>query len=119
MSVREKVRDNPVRTFGGVGGAVLALLVALADWGLEAVAPFVPPEVAVSGYGLMVLVAGIVANLAGRWVQRRFTEPKDVTTNLVRKANDEPLKGGPHAKAMAGGTDPHGDVNERDPLGED
>lgn len=107
--MRERLRDNPVRAAGGIGGVILSLLVALADWGIESLPDGVPDEVTASAYGLVVLAAGVVAERAGKWLQRRFTEPKDVIDNIVRRMEGEPLKGSAYVKARAANdTDPHG-----------
>lgn len=113
MSMRDKARDNPVRTAGGITGAVLALLVSLADWGLESIPATVPGEVRTAAYGLVVLLAALIAERVGKWVQRRFTEPKDVIDDLVRRMEGEPLAGTKYAQGRASNeTDPHGPALE-------
>lgn len=113
MSMRDKARDNPVRTAGGITGALLGLLVSLADWGLDSVPASVPGEVRTAAYGLVVLAAAVVAERVGKWVQRRFTEPKDVLDDLIRRMEGEPLQGTRYAQARAANdTDPHGPALE-------
>lgn len=109
MSMRTAARDNPVRTAGGITGAVLALLVSLADWGLESIPASVPGEVRTAAYGLVVLAAALIAERVGKWVQGRFTEPKGALDELIRAREGEPSKGTAYERARGRNeTDPHG-----------
>lgn len=115
MSMRDKARDNPVRTVQGATGAVLALLVSLADWGVASLPDTVPGEVETAAYGVVVLAAAVIAERVGKWTQRRFTEPKAVLDDLIARMEGEPLSGTAYAQARAKNeSDPHGPALDAD-----
>jgi hypothetical protein len=101
--VKEKLRDNPVKAASGLTGAITGLLVPLADWGLAQVPEAVPGDVKTSAGVLATAAAVVVGERVGKFVQRRFTEPKGALDEVI--AN------------MHGETNPEATAYERDKAG--
>lgn len=114
--LRDRVKDNPVRTATGVTGLLASLLMSLVWWGVEAIPENVPEGVETSGIVLVLAVVTYLAQRAGKWLQRNFTEPKEVLDNIIRQMHGEDVSGTPYAKARAtNDTDPHGPELEEGP----
>ena len=64
-------RNRPA-TAGGIAGAVAALIYALSEWGLGVLSAAVeiPTNVQGSLLGLVVIVAGLVGTIIGKWAQK-------------------------------------------------
>lgn len=73
---RAYARQNPPATANGIAGAVVAVLVSLASWGLSELPATVPAEVIGSLHALVVAVAAAVGVAVGR-VAQRFTYPAE------------------------------------------
>lgn len=81
--MREKLEDNPVKVTGGLTGAITGLLVPLVDWGLTQIPETVPGDVQTSAGVLATAVAVLVGERVGKFVQRRFTEPKGALDEVI------------------------------------
>jgi hypothetical protein len=88
--MKDKLKDNPVKTAGGLTGAITGLLVPLADWGLAQVPEAVPGDVKTSASVLAIAVAALVGERIGKFVQRRFTEPRGARDESGRFVSEEP-----------------------------
>lgn len=73
---RAYARQNPPRTATGIAGAVVAVLVSLANWGLAELPASVPAEVTGSLHALVVAAAAVVGAAVGKFAQR-FTYPAE------------------------------------------
>lgn len=87
--MKEKLRDNPVKTAGGLTGAITGLLVPLAEWGLEQIPEAVPGDVQTSAGVLAIAIAALVGERIGKFMQRRFTEPKGVLDEVIANMHGE------------------------------
>lgn len=103
MTAREKLKDNPVATAGGLTGAVTGVLVPLAEWGVAQVPEAVPGDVQTSAGVLATAVAVVVGERIGKAVQRRWTEPKGALDEVIAQ--------------MHGETNPDATAYERDKAG--
>lgn len=107
--LRDRVKDNPVRTANGVTGLLASFLLSLVWWLLETVPEAVPVEVKTSGSLVLIALVTYVAQRAGKWLQKEYTEPKEVLDNIIRRMEGEELAGSQYAKTRAtNDTDPHG-----------
>jgi hypothetical protein len=88
--VKDKLRDNPVKSAGGLTGAITGLLVPLAEWGLAQVPEAVPGDVQTSASVLAIAVAALVGERIGKSVQRRWTEPKGARDASGRFVSEDP-----------------------------
>ena len=85
MPKREQVSVvtmNPVVTATAVTAAVSALLLALAQWGIDAIPTSVPITVVSSLVGVVIVVLALVAGAIGRYAQR-WTFPQVVHQQMV------------------------------------
>jgi len=87
--MKDKLKDNPVKTAGGLTGAVTGLLVPLAKWGVEQVPEAVPGDVATSAGVLATAAAVLVGELVGKFVQGRWTEPKGALDEVIANMHGE------------------------------
>jgi hypothetical protein len=87
--MKEKLKDNPVKTAGGLTGAITGLLVPLADWGLAQVPEAVPGDVQTSAGVLAIAVAALVGERIGKFIQRRWTEPKGALDEVIANMHGE------------------------------
>jgi hypothetical protein len=88
--MKQKLKDNPVKTAGGLTGAITGLLVPLADWGLAQVPEAVPGDVQTSAGVLATAAAVVVGERIGKFVQRRFTVPKSARDESGRFVSEDP-----------------------------
>jgi hypothetical protein len=87
--VKEKLKDNPVKAAGGLTGAITGVLVPLADWGLAQVPEAVPGDVQTSAGVLATAAAVLVGERIGKFVQRRWTEPKGALDEVIANMHGE------------------------------
>lgn len=73
MALKDAAAQNRPAAAGGLAGAVAALLVALSEWGLEALEAIitVPGNVQAAFLALMVVVSGMIGGLIGKLAQRK------------------------------------------------
>lgn len=105
MSVKARLKDNPVRTYGGVTGAVASFITSVGAWGIEALE--LPVKVATSTNGLLLIVAALLGQWVGKTVQKHFTEPKGVIDEVVAKTQGEESNATPYQKARANDDSDH------------
>lgn len=114
--LRDRVKDNPVRTANGITGLLSSFLLSLVWWVLEVIPETIPVEVKTSGSLVLIALVTYLAQRVGKWLQREFTEPKEVLDNIIRQMEGEKLAGTEYAKARAtNDTDPHGPALEESP----
>lgn len=99
MSVKTRLRDNPVRTYGGITGAVASFITSLGAWGIETLE--LPEDVAMSTHGLLLIVAALLGQWIGKTVQKHFTEPKGTIDEIVANLHGKESNATQYQKARA------------------
>lgn len=70
MAEREPVRDKMQRNRPTLAGIATGLIVALGEWGIDAIPASVPGDVTAQLELAVVVVAGIIGAGAGKWAQQ-------------------------------------------------
>lgn len=97
--MKTALRNNPVKAQGGVTGVIASFITSLGNWGMTALE--LPQDVVTSANGVLLIVAAVIGSMIGKWVQRRYTEPKGVIDEIIANQHGEEANVPRYSKARA------------------